>query len=150
MNVLLPLKIRWICFLKNTELEKYFKDFAVVALNCHPFFNESSGFDYYYLYIESNGSYYDWYDLWQICLLRKKGWLNENGSINEDILTKYNELGKIDTQKNTLLFFKTQEILQIIVVCVFLSMFLFCLYLWDNICVIKPPISKHQHLVLLF
>ena len=99
MNVLLPLKIRWICFLKNTELEKYFKDFAVVALNCHPFFNESSGFDYYYLYIESNGSYYDWYDLWQICLLRKKGWLNENGSINEDILTKYNELGKIDTQK---------------------------------------------------
>ena len=34
------------------------------------------------------------HELVNICEYRRKGWLNENGTINEDeLLTKYNELG---------------------------------------------------------
>merc|ERR1711951_334300 len=75
------------------------KDFAKVALGCHPsvLYNESNGYIFNYdFYMESNGYYYDYYDLWQICVLRKKGWLKEDGTIDEDIFTKYNELDGVE------------------------------------------------------
>ena len=69
---------------KNIHLEsrvKSFKDFAQVVISC---LNDVKA---------SKIKKFDKWDLIQICEFRRKGWLEEDGKINANLSTKYNELG---------------------------------------------------------
>merc|ERR1712198_764806 len=63
------------------------EDFAAMALGC---WDDA--------YIQYNYPFSN-YELVKICEYRRKGWLNEDGTINEDeLLTKYNELGGVSEE----------------------------------------------------